>query len=136
MSNAEVAWQVCLAPSAISERLKRLKANGVIQGYEIRLDPKALGKPLLEFIFVTDTNPSLGFDTAAALSRVAGLKEVHKIAGDDCYLLKVGASGTDELDRIIEREINPGQSVKRVRTTTVLGSVAERPCLAGHDMRG
>lgn len=134
-SNAEIARRVGLAPSAISERMKRLKAEGVIQGVEVRLDPKALGKPLLAFIFVTDAKPSQGFDTAAALAAVTGLEELHKIAGDDCYLLKLRASGTDELNTIIEQQINPVPSVTRVRTTIVLNSVAERPTLAGHDVR-
>ena len=98
----------------------------------MRLDPKLLGKSLLAFIFVTDAKPSRGFDTAAALSSVTGLEELHKIAGEDCYILKVRASGTDELNEIIEKQINPVQSVTRVRTTIVLNSVAERPCLAGY----
>lgn len=132
ISKAEIARHVGLAPSAVSERVRRLEADGVIQGYEVRLDPKALGKPLLAFVFVTDVKPSLGFDTAAALSGVTGLEELHKIAGDDCYLLKIRASGTDELNEIIETQVNPVKSVTRVRTTIVLNAITERPCLAGH----
>jgi len=132
ISKADIARRLGLAPSAISERVRRLEADGVIQGYEVRLNPKRLGKPLLAFVFVTDAKPSLGFDTAAALSGVTGLEELHKIAGDDCYLLKIRAAGTDELNQIIESQINPVQSVTRVRTTIVLDAVAERPCMAGH----
>ena len=133
-SNAELARQVGLAPSAMSERIKRLKSSGVLEGYDVRLNAAALGKPLLAFIFVTDAKPSQGFDTAAALSEVTGLEELHKIAGDDCYLLKVRAAGTEELNAIIEQQINPVQSVTRVRTTIVLNAVAERPRLSGHDV--
>ncbi len=132
---AEIARRVGLAPSAISERVRRLESMNIIQGYEVRIDPRALGKPLLAFVFVTDAKPSQGFDTAAALSQVTGLEELHKIAGDDCYLLKIRASGTDELNDIIEQQINPVQSVTRVRTTIALNSVAEKPCLSGHDIR-
>jgi len=133
-SNADIARSVGLAPSAISERLKRLRVKGIIQGYEVRLDARALGKPLLAFIFVTDAKPSQGFDTAAALAKVTGLEELHKIAGDDCYLLKIRASGTDALNTIIEQDINPIPSVTRVRTTIVLKPVAERPTLAGYTL--
>lgn len=129
-----MARQLGLAPSAVSERVKRLEADGVIEGYEVRLNADALGKPLLAFVFVTDAKPSMGFDTAGALQGVAGLEELHKIAGDDCYLLKIRASGTDELNRIIETQINPVQSVTRVRTTIVLKPVAERPTMAGHSI--
>ncbi len=132
ISKADIARHVGLAPSAISERVRRLEADGVIQGYEVRLNPHALGKSLLAFVFVTDAKPSQGFDTATALSDVTGLEELHKIAGDDCYLLKIRASGTDELNEIIETQINPVQSVTRVRTTIVLSAVTERPCMAGH----
>ncbi len=135
VSKAEIARRVELAPSAVSDRVRRLEAEKIIQGYEVRLDPRALGKPLLAFVFVTDAKPSMGFDTAAALATVTGLEELHKIAGEDCYLLKIRAAGTDELNAIIETQINPVQSVTRVRTTIVLNAVTERPCLAGFDIR-
>ncbi len=135
IAKAEIARRVGLAPSAISERVRRLESMNIIQGYEVRIDPRALGKPLLAFVFVTDAKPSQGFDTAAALSQVTGLEELHKIAGDDCYLLKIRASGTDELNEIIEQQINPVQSVTRVRTTIALNSVTEKPCLSGHELR-
>lgn len=133
-SKAEIARRVGLAASAVSERVRRLEADGVIRGYEVRLDAAALDKPLLAFVFVTDAKPSMGFDTAAALADVTGLEELHKIAGDDCYLLKIRASGTSELNAIIEQEINPVQSVTRVRTTITLKSVVEKACLSGHKL--
>ena len=134
VSKAEIARRFGLAPSAVSERVRRLEADGIIQGYEVRLNAHALGKPLLAFVFVTDAKPSLGFDTAAALINVTGLEELHKIAGDDCYLLKIRASGTDELNQIIEAQINTVPSVTRVRTTIVLNAVTERSCMAGHSL--
>jgi Lrp/AsnC family leucine-responsive transcriptional regulator len=133
-SKAEVARRVGLAASAVSERIRKLETDRVIQAYEVRLDPKQLAKPLLAFVFVTDAKPSHGFDTAGALSTVTGLEELHKIAGEDCYLLKIRTANTDELNTIIEAEINPVQSVARVRTTIVLQSVTERPPMSGHDI--
>lgn len=134
-SKAEIARRVGLAASAVSERVRRMEAEKIIQGYEVRIDPRELGKPLLAFVFVTDAKPSHGFDTASALEGVTGLEELHKIAGEDCYLLKIRASDTDELNAIIEQQINPVPSVTRVRTTIALRSVTERTCLAGHDLQ-
>ncbi len=134
ISKAEIARRVGLAASAVSERIRRMETDQIVRGYEVRIDPRALDKPLLAFVFVTDAKPSMGFDTASALSEVTGLEELHKIAGEDCYLLKIRAAGTDELNAIIERQINPVQSVTRVRTTIVLQSVTEKACLAGHNL--
>lgn len=131
-SKADVARQLGLAPSVISERVRRMEADGVIEGHDLRVAPSVLGKTLLAFVFVTDAKPSKGFDTAGALARVTGLEELHKIAGDDCYLLKIRASGTEELNTIIDNEINPVPSVTRVRTTIVLKPCVEGPPLSGH----
>ena len=50
--NAEIARQVGMAPSAVLERVRRLETKGVIEGYETRLNPEALGLGLLAFVFV------------------------------------------------------------------------------------
>src|SRR5262245_64381253 len=51
-SNAEIARQVDLAPSAVFERIRKLEERGVIEGYGARVNPKAMGLPLLAFVFV------------------------------------------------------------------------------------
>jgi Lrp/AsnC family leucine-responsive transcriptional regulator len=55
-SNAEIARQVEMAPSAVLERIRRLEARGVIQGYEVRINPEALGLDILAFVFVRTTS--------------------------------------------------------------------------------
>ena len=54
-SNAEIARQIDMAPSAVLERIRRLEAKGVIQGYEARINPEALGLGVLAFVFVRST---------------------------------------------------------------------------------
>ena len=129
-SKAEIARRVGLAASAIAERIRRLEADGVVRGYHAEVDPTPLGKGLLAFVFVTDAKPTTGFDTAGALSDVTGLEELHKIAGDDCYLLKIRVADTGELNSILEREISPITSVVSVRTTIVLRSIVEQVPMA------
>jgi Lrp/AsnC family leucine-responsive transcriptional regulator len=133
-SKADIARKVGLAPSAISERVRRLETSGHIKRYETRLDCRTLGKPLLAFVFVTEAKPTHGFDTGQALSQVTGIEELHKIAGDDCYLLKVRAANTDDLNTVIEEQINRIETVTGVRTTIVLKSIAEMPPMSGHDL--
>jgi Lrp/AsnC family leucine-responsive transcriptional regulator len=133
-SKADIARKVGLAPSASSERIRRLETSGHIKRYEARLDCRALGKPLLAFVFVTEAKPTHGYDTGRALSQVTGVEELHKIAGDDCYLLKVRAADTDDLNTVIEEQINQIETVTGVRTTIVLKSIAEMPPMSGHDL--
>src|SRR6478672_11712854 len=56
-SNAEIARQVGLAPSAVFERIRKLEERGVISGYEAKLNPRALGLGLVAYIYVRADEP-------------------------------------------------------------------------------
>ena len=130
-SKAEIARRVGLAASAVSERIRRLEEAGIVRGYAARLDGRALGLPLLAYVFVRERKPNSGFDTAEALTRVTGVEEVHKIAGEDCFLVKIRVAGTEELGTVLDEEIDVIPTVIGVRTTIVLKSVHEGPPLSG-----
>jgi Lrp/AsnC family leucine-responsive transcriptional regulator len=130
---AEIARAVGIAPTAIAERIKRLEATGVIRGYETRLDPRTLGFGVLAYIFVTERKPTGGVPTGELLAGVVGVEEVHKIAGEDCFLVKVRARDTDALAQTLEREINAIESVAGTRTTIVLRTIKEGMALDGVD---
>ena len=123
-SRAEIARQVGLTPTAVYERIRKLEAE-VITRYEVRLDPRALGISVLAYIFVSEIKPVKGGRTGAALARIPEVEEVAKIAGEDCYLVKVRAPDTEGLARILDRDIATIPSVGGTRTTIVLESLLE-----------
>ena len=51
-SNADIARDLDMAPSAILERIKKLEQKGFVTGYEARLAAKKLGLGLTAFVFV------------------------------------------------------------------------------------
>jgi Lrp/AsnC family transcriptional regulator, leucine-responsive regulatory protein len=125
LPNAEIARRVGMAPSATLERLRKLEERGVIQGYEVRLDPRKLGLGLTAFIFV-QANEKVGeVDTGERLRQHPNVQEVHHIAGEDCFLLKVRATDTDELGRMLRAELSTLPGVTSTRTTIVLGTLKE-----------
>jgi Lrp/AsnC family leucine-responsive transcriptional regulator len=130
-SKAEIARRVGLAASAVSERMRRYEEDVIVEGYEARLNGRALGMPLLAYVFVRELKPNSGIDTAKALSRVTGVEEVHKIAGEDCFLVKIRAQGTEELGVVLDTEIDVIPTVTGVRTSIVLKSILEGPPLSG-----
>src|SRR5213083_464011 len=52
MANAEIARRLGMAPSAIYDRIRKLEDRGIIDGYEARVNAKAVGLGLTAFIFV------------------------------------------------------------------------------------
>ena len=124
--NVEVARQVGMAPSAVLERIRKLEKQGIIDGYEVRLNPERFKRGLVSFLFVrTDEGPEgpLG----DALAAVHEVMEVHYVAGEDCYLVKLRVADTADLAKVLRERIRPLPGVTGTRTAVALATVKETP---------
>ena len=122
--NAEVARQVSMAPSAVLERIRKLEERGFIEGYEVRLNPLEFNQGLTAFIQVV-ANRSGNGRLALELAEVTGVQEVHQVAGEDGYLLKLRVADNAELGRILRDEIIALSGVQSTRTSVVLHTIKE-----------
>ena len=126
IAQVEIAREVGLAPSAVLERMRKLEARGVIRGYAAIVDPKAAGLSLLAFIAVRTTEaPEEEDSVAASLGKVPEVLEVHHVAGDDCFLVKVRARDAEHLGELLKGRIGRIKGVRSTRTTIVLGTLKE-----------
>ncbi len=119
-SNAEIARQVGMAPSAVLERVRKLEGRGVIRGYQAQIDPEALGLHLLAYIFVRTTDRAGEIRTGEILAQIHEVQEIHHIAGEDCYLIKVRVSDPRSLGRLLRERFTAETGVLSTRTTIVL----------------
>jgi Lrp/AsnC family transcriptional regulator, leucine-responsive regulatory protein len=125
LSNAEIARRVGMAPSATLERLRKLEERGVIRGYEARLDSRKLGLGITAFIFIRAQDNHAEQNAGERLRQHPNVLEVHHIAGEDCYLVKVCAADTEDLGRMVRTDFGTMPGVVSTRTTIVLGTVKE-----------
>jgi Lrp/AsnC family leucine-responsive transcriptional regulator len=125
---AEVGREVGLAASSVHERLRRLQRDGVIKGWTLALDARAVGRPVTAFVGVeADVT---GGSLAGRLRQRPEIDECHDIAGDLSFFLKVRARDTEALLELVDwiREL-PG--VRQTRTTVVLKTEFERQVWLG-----
>lgn len=122
IANAEIARQIGLAPSAVLERIKKLEERGVIHGYLTKITPGEVGYGLTAFVFVkTSFCGSIG----GVLAAIPEVLEVHDIAGEDCYLLKVRAENTQKLGEFFREKLKNLPEIISTRTTIVLETIKE-----------
>ncbi len=128
-TQADIARAVGLAPSAVLERIRKLETRGLISGYAALLDPRALGLGMLAFVAVrTDENGSEN-EIARALGQFPEVLEVHHVAGEDCYMLKVRARDAEHLGQLLRTRFCRVPGVRSTRTTIVLETIKETPRL-------
>ena len=126
ISNADMARELGMAPSGVLERVKKLEQKGVIQQYTARINPSALQQKMLAFIFMKASDGPGCTETAEALAKIPEVQEVHHIAGDDCYLVKVRTYDSSTLVQLMRNNLSQIPNLLSTRTTIVLETVKEQ----------
>ena len=126
ISNADIARELSMAPSAVLERIKKLEQKNTILQYTTRLNPSALHQNLLAYVFIKASDGIGCNDTASALAAIPEVQEVHHVAGDDCYLVKVRTFDSASLMKLMRNSIGKIPNILSTRTTIVLETVKEQ----------
>lgn len=137
MPHAAIAKEVALSAPAVHERVRKLEERGVIAGYTAVLDPEVLDRCNVAFALVTlkDGNEFAGDDPIVArICDEPDVLEFHRIAGEDCYLIKIRTATNKDLEQLLRR-IRSIRGVARTRTTIVLSTELERPTISVPDER-
>jgi Lrp/AsnC family transcriptional regulator, leucine-responsive regulatory protein len=123
--NVEVARRVGMAPSAVLERIRKLEKQGYIDGYEVRLNPQRFRRGMVGFIHLSMDAGADETSLIANLSAIEDIQEIHFIAGDDGYLIKIRVAGTEDLDRLVREKIRSIAGVCATRTSVALATIKE-----------
>jgi Lrp/AsnC family leucine-responsive transcriptional regulator len=133
MSNAEIARQVGMAPSAILERIRKLEARGVITGYQAKIDPAALGLSFLCFVKIKAEEAVDSMEVGEMLAAFPEVQEVHYTAGEDGYQIKVRTAGAEHMGRFLRDKVGSISQITSTHTTVVLTTVKESAALPVND---
>lgn len=125
INNADIARELGMAPSAVLERVKKLEQREVILQYNAKINPVALGQKLLSFIFIRAADGIGCAATGEALAAIPEVQEVHDIAGDDGYLVKVRTADATALVELMRSSFSKIPGIISTRTTIVLETVKE-----------
>jgi len=124
ITNAELAKQVCLSPSACLGRTKRLKEAGVIKRIAAVIDEQKVGLEVVTFVFIT-LSPHNRATTEAFLTHargIANIQECYNISGNYDYLLKIISSSINDYRNFVIDTLIEIPGVGKVETSVVLST--------------
>ena len=124
-SNADLATQVNLSPSACMRLIQRLESAGVVAGYAARLDPQALGLGLQAFVRVQlEKHGAPGIERfVRAVQDWDEVVACHALTGDMDYLLHVYVRDLEHFSRFLLDRLLDASGVADVNSSFVLRTV-------------
>lgn len=126
---AELGREVGLSAPAVHERVKRLRATGVIRSTTADLHGPSLGKGFLAFVHVEAAGWGKT-EGVVALSALPEVEEVHAVTGDTGLILKVRMDCPEAMEGFLWR-LYDMKGVRSTRTYVVLSTHLERGVQAG-----
>ncbi len=125
LTYAELGRRVGLSPPAVSERLARLEADGVITGYHAAVDLAQLGRPVQAVLHLQVDRARYG----RAVEAIQSLDEVlvcHRTTGGSSLLMIVAVPSMEGLEALIDKLLPLGEPVTQMILST---PIVRRPAL-------
>ncbi|MFI7610382.1 Lrp/AsnC family transcriptional regulator [Nonomuraea terrae] len=120
-----LAALVGLSEPSVRDRLDKLSRDGVVTGYRAIVEPAEVGAGTAAFVALRFSSVAKA-EVSAALEREPCVLEVHEVAGENCYLIKVRVGTTVELADALDR-IRAIPAISHTNSTVVLRTIFERP---------
>ena len=124
-SYTEIGKKIGLTAPAIAERIAKLEEAGIIKGYRTDIDIEKLGYPIRAVMcFTIDNGKQKAF--TELLKKTPEVYECNCITGNYCMIIKLAVKHSSDLDEIIRRFKEYGNSTTEiVLSTPIEGKVME-----------
>jgi len=120
----ELAELVGLSVPSVSDRLKKLEENQIIEGYYTKVNRLAFGYDILAFILVVMDSSKHYKDLIKHVEKHPNILECYSVLGEGSHLLKVTVKNTESLEKLLS-EIQTWLGVTSTKTTYVLSTIKE-----------
>lgn len=122
MTNAQLAERVNLTTTPCLRRVRRMEQEGVIKGYQARLDPRALGIGVSAFVFLKLTRQTAeqAKQFENQVKNIPQITEYCVVSGDHDYVLRVVARDLERYERFMKEELVKIRGITGVSSTMVL----------------
>jgi DNA-binding Lrp family transcriptional regulator len=120
-TNRELAERIGIAPSTCLERVRALRASGVIEGFHAEVSLDAVGRPVQALIHVR-LHPKIREAVEGFRDYVAALPEtlaVFVVSGGDDFIIQVGVRDASHLRDFVLDHIARHRNIADVRTSLV-----------------
>ena len=101
-SLADLARRVGLSGPSVAERLRRLEEAGLVTGYRVDLDHRALGYGLTAIVRIKPLPGKLHV-VQKLIEETPEFGECDKVTGDDCFVARLYVRSIEELDGLLDR---------------------------------
>ncbi len=123
----DVSKRVGLSATPCWNRIRKMEADGVIQGYTARVDPAAVGFTETVIVQVTlesHTDETL-YDFGRTLEQIPEVLEAYLVSGDYDYYIRIAVKDTRDYERLLRERLYRIPGIRHSKSSFVLRTLKE-----------
>lgn len=128
ITNRELAERVNLTDTPCLKRVRQLEQNGIIGGYEARVDPRSLGLLISSWVMLrlSSTTREVGNQFQAAIRKIPAVTECYMTAGQKDYLARVYATDFRDYEKLLRDQLGSLPGISMMESLFILSDVVPR----------
>ena len=115
----QIARETNLSETAVRNRISKLEDRGIIKGYSVDIEPRAMGYDVVSITGI-NTKPECFLEVARKVNELERTRDVRITSGDHTVMATIWAKSGEELSRMISKEIGSIEGVEKVFPAIVL----------------
>jgi Lrp/AsnC family transcriptional regulator, leucine-responsive regulatory protein len=123
----DISKRVGLSATPCWNRIRKMEADGVIQGYTVRIDPAAIGFTETVIVQVTlesHTDETL-YDFGRTLEQIPEVLEAYLVSGDYDYYIRIAVKDTRDYERLLRERLYRIPGIRHSKSSFVLRTLKE-----------
>ncbi|MCB7319290.1 Lrp/AsnC family transcriptional regulator [Lacrimispora sp. 210928-DFI.3.58] len=119
---SDISKEIHLSVSAVLERIKKMEESGIIKGYTVMVDSKALGNDVTALMEISLEHPRFHDAFTEIIKDHPNIVDCYYLTGDYDFIVKISCASSDDLESI-HRTIKSTPGVSATRTHFVLKEI-------------
>src|SRR5882672_10155986 len=123
----DISKRAGLSATPCWNRIRKMEADEVIQGYTARIDPAAIGFTETVIVQVTlesHTDETL-YDFGRTLEQIPEVLEAYLVSGDYDYYIRIAVKDTRDYERLLRERLYRIPGIRHSKSSFVLRTLKE-----------
>ena len=125
LSIQQIARKTSIPIATVHNRIKRLKAGGVIKKYTIIIDKAKLGRKMVAYVLIKATPKTDHIALLHHLIKHDLVEDGSAITGEFDLIIKVRIADVDELDRFVLKHLRTFNEIAQTQTMIAFQNIVK-----------
>lgn len=125
LSIKQISKKTGIPVATVHNRIKKMKANGIITGYTINIDKAKLGKKMVAYVLIKAAPKADHIEILEKVVKHDAVEDGSAITGAFDLILKIRLADIEELDQFVLKHLRTFNEISETQTMIAFRNIVK-----------